>query len=109
MKHEIETATAVYTGGGIYIYYGQLTSGLFFRTADGWESIDICNADTSTDEANYTEFYIKHTVEEITESQADFAIFWNAMLDHILSGKAAYGKWSNYDTNELKCRYIKGE
>ena len=105
MKHRIKTATAVYTGGGIYIYYGQLESGLYFRTADEYWGIDICNADTEADEADYSEFYEVHLVEEIPAESEEFKLLWNAMLSHILDGGAAHGKWSNYSPDELKRRY----
>jgi hypothetical protein len=66
MKYEIEKATAYYTGGGIYIYRGQLTNGLYFSTCDTWESIVLCDADADTEEADYMEFYDVHTVQELT-------------------------------------------
>ena len=103
---EIRTASAVYTGGGIYIYYGQLASGLFFRTADEYYGIDICNADPSTEEANYLGFYETHVVEEIPESSEEYIPFWNAMLEHIINGGPAYGNGSNYAIYELERRII---
>lgn len=103
--HKIKTATAVYTGGGIYIYYGQLESGLFFRTFDDSEVIYICNSDTEAEEADHSEFYEAHTVEEITGDE--FRDFWNAMLSHIINGCAAHGKWSNFSRDELESRYEK--
>lgn len=105
MKHRIRTATACYTGGGIYIYYGQLENGLYFRTADEYWEIDICDADTEAEEADYSEFYEAHTVEVIPEDSEDFKIFWNAMLRHILDGKPTHGKWSNYDPTDLEHRF----
>lgn len=105
MKHTIKTATACYTGGGIYIYYGQLESGLYFRAVDDWGVIWICNADTEAEEADYSEFYEAHTVEEITGE--DFKTFWNAMLMHIINGCAAHGKWLNFSRDELESRLEK--
>ena len=58
---KIKNATAIYTGGGIYIYYGQLENGLFFRACDGWDFIELCDSDTSTEEADYYEFYEEHS------------------------------------------------
>lgn len=111
VKHKIRTATAVYTGGGIYIYYGQLESGLYFRACDecpedeGYNPIYICNSDTEAEEADYWEFYEKHMVEELRHESA--IEFWNTMLHHIIDGKPAHGKWSNYSANELERRFIK--
>jgi hypothetical protein len=103
--HKIKTATAAYTGGGIYIYYGQLKSGLFFRACDEMEVIYICNADTESEEADYAEFYNAHTVEEINGD--GFKTFWNQMLLHIISGGANHGEWANYSKSELESRIIK--
>ena len=104
-KHKIKTATACYTGGGIYIYYGQLETGLFFRAVDDWDVIYICDSNTEAEEAEYSEFYEAHAVEEITGD--NFKNFWNTMLSHILDGGAAHGRWSNFSPSELKDRIIK--
>jgi hypothetical protein len=110
-KHKIKTATAVYTGGGIYIYYGQLESGLYFRAFDecpeddGYNPIYICNSDTEAEEADYWEFYEAHMVEELTHDDA--IEFWNTMLRHIIDGKPAHGEWSNYDEYDLERRILK--
>lgn len=106
-KHKIKTATAVYTGGGIYIYYGQLESGLYFRAVDDWDVIWICDSDTEAEEADHSEFYEAHTVEEITDGGEDFKTFWNAMLHHIIDKKPRHGKWSNYSPDELERRILK--
>ncbi len=104
-NHKIKTATACYTGGNIYIYYGQLESGLYFRTFDDWDAVYICDSDTEAEKADHSEFYEVHTVEEITGD--DFVIFWNTMLRHIIEKKATHGKWSNYDRYDLERRIIK--
>ncbi|MBQ6906222.1 MAG: hypothetical protein IJN75_04300 [Clostridia bacterium] len=105
MTHTIKTATACYTGGGIYIYYGQLASGLYFRTDDESETIYICNADTSTEQADYSEFYEQHTAEELNGE--NFKAFWNQMLFHVLNGGRAFDKWGNYSKSDLENRIIK--
>lgn len=108
MKHKIKTATAVYTGGNIYIFYGQLESGLYFRafdTMDDYEVIYICDSDTEAEEADYPEFYEAHTVEELTGDE--FKTFWNTMLSHIINKGPRHGKWSNYSPDDLEIRIIK--
>lgn len=105
MNHKIKTATACYTGGGLYIFYGQLESGLYFQAYDEWESVYICDAETGTEEAQYIEFYDQHTVEELTED--NFRSFWNAMLLHIINGGLPYGEQHNYLTCDLEERIIK--
>ena len=104
-KYKIKTATACYTGGGIYIYYGQLENGLYFRTWDEDETIYICNTNTSTEEADYNEFYEQHTVKELKGKT--FNNFFNLMITHILEGGATFDEWSNYSKSELERRFKK--
>lgn len=105
MEHTIKTATACYTGGGLYIYYGRLESGLYFRTWDECEAVYICDADTSTEEAEYSEFYEQHTAEELAGEE--YKAFFNKMLSHVLNGGRAFDKWSNYQKSDLQARIIK--
>ena len=104
-KHQIKTATACYTGGEIYIYYGQLENGLYFRAWDECEAIYICNVDPSGEEAEYSEFYELHAKEELTGEA--FKAFWNAILSHIINGGPAFDKWGNYLRGDLEERLIK--
>lgn len=104
-QHKIKTATACYTGGGIYVFYGQLESGLHFRTDDESETVYICNANTGTEEADYAEFYEQYTEEELTGEA--FKAFWNRMLSHVINGGAAHDEWSNYLASDLERRIIK--
>lgn len=102
-KYKIKSATACYTGGGIYIYWGQLENGLYWRAADGYEMIYICNADTSADneEADYQEFYDAHTVKELYNDE--FTAFWNEMLARIINSKDR----ENWCPEELTARLIR--
>lgn len=99
-NYKIKNANACYTGGGIYVYYGELENGLYFRSCDDWKSIEICNYDTSTEEADYYEFYEEHTVESIGGEA--FKTFWNDMLLFIIH-TAPKG---NYSIDELERRLI---
>ena len=101
MKVEIKNAMATYTGGGIYIYYGQLVDGTFFRTGDCEDFIEICNADTSKEDADYCEFYEVHRVK--TLNGEEYKVFWNEMLLWIIENKPE----GNYQTYELEKRMIK--
>lgn len=101
MTYQIETATAIYTGGGIYIYRGKLKNGLYFSSCDTWESIVFCNADTYTDEADFMEFYDQHQVEEITGKE--YELFFNKMLKWIIKNEPD----GNYISPDLERRIIK--
>lgn len=97
-NYTIKNATAEYTGGGIYIYYGQLENGLFFRTVDDWLYISICDADTSDDSAEYEEFYHEHEVDDI--QGYDYEDFFNNMILWIIHNKPN----GNYNADELESR-----
>lgn len=99
----IKNANACYTGGNIYIYYGQLENGLYFRACDDWESIEICNADTSTEEADYYEFYQEHSVKTLVGDL--YEKFWNDMILWIIRNSPK----GNYSEDELENRLIEQE
>lgn len=98
---KIKYATAQYTGGNIYIYYGQLENGNYFRGCDDWEWIEICDTDTSMDAADYYEFYEEHRVNTLTDNQ--YETFWNEMLLWIIHNAPK----GNYSVDELESRMIK--
>lgn len=98
--YKIKTATAIYTGGGIYIYYGQLEDGSYFRACDEWQSISICDADTSTENADFEEFYHEHEIDELQFNS--YEEFFNNMLLWIIQNKPD----GNYNITELEHRMI---
>lgn len=101
MKREIKNATAIYTGGNLYIYYGQLTDGNWFRATDDWEGIEICDSDTSVEEADYNEFYEEHAFESL--GGEEYKTFWNEMLLWIIHNAPE----GNYQVDDLERRIIK--
>lgn len=110
MTHKIKTAKAVYTGGNTYIYYGELTDGNFFRTSDGEDFIEICNSDTSVDEADYYEFYDEHRVETLVDK--DFVRFWNKMLRWIIENDPyvdCYALESRMEEDIVEIEFSQGE
>ena len=103
MKREIKNATAIYTGGNLYIYYGQLTDGNWFRAYDEWECIEICDSDTSVEEAYYNEFYEEHKFETLVNEE--YETFWNEMLLWIIHNAPE----GNYQADDLERRMIPDE
>ena len=100
MKRKIKNATAIYTGGNIYIYYGQLEDGNYFRACDDWDFIEICNSDTSVEAADYYEFYEEHSLGVLAKE--DYEVFWNEMLLWIIHNAPE----GNYQADELEHRII---
>lgn len=101
MTMEIKTANAQYTGGGIYIYYGLLTNGNYFRACDEWECIEIVDADPSVEDADYCDWYDHHRITQLIEDE--YKSFWNLMLEWIIQNQP----FGNYATNELENRLMK--
>lgn len=97
----IKNATAIYTGGNIYIYHGKLENGRYFRACDDWDFIEICNSDTGVDEADYSAFYDLHRVTTLT-GQA-YEELWNEILTWIIHNRPS----GNYQASELESRFKK--
>ena len=78
---KIKEAYAVYTGGNIWIFYGQLEDGNYFLTDDyGWTQ--ILNADPSDfDESLYEDWQKEHLVRELDGNER--VKFCNHLLDYI--------------------------
>lgn len=95
-------ANACYTGGGIYIYYGNLSDGTFFRTWTDGECIEIVdvNASIENEEADYEEFYEKHRVGTLINEE--YASFWNEMLQFIIDWQPK----GNYWVSELEEEFL---
>lgn len=98
MKYTVKNATAQYTGGGIYIYYGELDNGLWFRTADEDMYISICDSDTSVDEADYPEWYEEHEVKDV--QGCDYENLFNDIILWIMHNAPT----GNYQVDELEKR-----
>ena len=64
------------------------------------ECIEICDADTGTEDADYQEFYDEHRLRTI--EGADFHRFWNRMIDWILKNSPD----GNYMKADLKIRLL---
>ena len=76
---KIKEANAEYTGGNIWLFYGELTDGNFFLTDDyGWTL--ILNANPSNfDESTYVEWQQEHLVKELEGN--DRLEFCNQLLN----------------------------
>lgn len=86
--NNLKEAFAVYTGGGIWLFYGQLTNGNYFLMDDnGWTL--ILNADPSDfDESTYEDWQQEHLIKELDgKERTDFC---DAVLDYIASSDQAH-------------------
>lgn len=102
-NYEIKNAMAEYTGGGIYCYYGQFNDGTWFKGSDNWESISVCDADTSTEDSDFEEFYEVHLLHEIEGEQ--YKHLFNKILKWIIDNAPK----GNYQAWELESRFLQTE
>jgi len=79
----IKEAFAVYTGGNIWLFYGQLKNGNYFLT-DDYGATRILNADPSDlDESTYEEWQQEHLVKDLTGKE--LLEFDDALLDWLIT------------------------
>lgn len=98
MDHmRIKTATADYTGGGIYIYYGQFANGEYFLTDDETDYAMVLDANVATnyDDAFTNEWQAAHTI-------GYRRIKRNDIINYIITNMPT----GNYAVSELKTRMI---
>ena len=79
---KIKEAFAVYTGGNIWLFYGQLENGSYFLTDDyGWTQ--ILNADPSDlEESTYQEWQDEHLIKELSD-KVDLMYFLEDLLNYL--------------------------
>ncbi len=99
----IASATAWYTGGGIYIYTGMTDAGDYFMTNDEAEDyVGFYNADASNlDESDYEEWQNAHRIGEY--SGQDARNFYKEILRWVIENHP-YG---NYAEGELENRLLR--
>ena len=99
----IKQATAIYSGGGIYLYYAELKNENWIMGNDDWLIIVNTNP-LVDDESDYYEWQMEHLVEEISEN--DYQKVLNRILETIFDGKTI-AEYNNYDIGELEREYKK--
>ena len=101
----IKRATAVYSGGGIYLYYAELENKQWIMGNDDW--LIIVNANPIENKqifenSGYYEWQLKHLVKEIPEEEYQEVL--NNIIDVILDGKTIE-EYDNFSKGDLKDRY----
>ena len=62
---EIKNVNAVYTGGNIWLFYGQLEDGNYFLTDDFGATLILDTNPSNLDESTYQEWQDEHLVREL--------------------------------------------
>ena len=105
MKENIIKATAIYSGGNIYLYYAELNDGNWIL-GDG-DFFTVVNTNPLKDEDTFDdscfyEWQQEHLVKEIEESEITSVLL--AIIEVILEGNTIPG-WNNFATSELETIY----
>lgn len=100
-------ATAVYSGGGIYLYYAEMENKQWIMGNDEWlimvDTSPIADEQTFED-SGYYEWQEEHLVKQISEN--DYQKVLNKILDTIFNGKSIK-EYDNYSIGDLQDRYKK--
>lgn len=98
----ISSAIAVYTGGGIYIYYGEIADQLYFLADDESDEVLLLDADPAEDldEAGMPNWQKVHTVGQVDDLKA-------SILAYIIENQPK----GNYLISDMETRLneLKGE
>lgn len=104
---KITKATAVYSGGNIYLYYAELENKQWIMGNDDWlivvDSNPIAN-DETFENSGYYEWQEEHLVKQIPEK--DYQKVLNNILDTIFNGKSIE-EYDNFSIGDLQDRYKK--
>lgn len=101
----ITKATAVYSGGGIYLYYAELENKQWIMGNDDFLIVVDTSplADEKTyEESNYYEWQEEHLVKQIPEE--DYQQTLNNIIKTILDGKTVK-EYDNFSKGDLEYRY----
>lgn len=99
--------SAIYTGGGVYVYTGKLTNGNYFL-GDSEGSAMFLNAPVDSDDCFYWEWQEAHLVKELDELEAEDFIFQilTEILEHGCTGESNYNDADIRRTLEIYRRRI---
>jgi hypothetical protein len=70
-RYKIKSVEAVYTGGGVYLFYGALTNGAYFLTDDYGCTQILNESPEDFDESLYEEWQNAHLIEELTGARRE--------------------------------------
>lgn len=99
--NDIRNITPIYTGGGIYILYGQLTNGNYFIASDEMYDVRFLNANPEdTDEygdavSDSVKWQEAHLVRDICDP-GECLEFWETAIRWIIANKPD-GNYSEYE------------
>lgn len=103
---KIQEVSAIYTGGGVYVYNGRLEDGNYFMTCDDCLESEVLIVDSdpnATEDSDYQEWQDAHKVASLHHKAA--AAFSMKMLKWVLDHEPTSD--SNYNRAEISERLRK--
>lgn len=87
MRAKIKTAQAVYTGGGVWLFFGELENGNYFLTDDNGCTLILDETPENLDESLEVEWQETHTIEDIGIKKS----FVKKLMDYMEENGRQYG------------------
>ena len=90
-KEDIKVIYPDYTGGGIYVFLGQLSDGNYFMAGNSdWavRILDACPWRTKNNNWEYADWQEKHLVRDLSDTEAEE--FAKGMLEYCIQAKLGY-------------------
>ena len=104
---KITKATAVYSGGNIYLYYAELENKQYIMGDDDWLIVvdsDPLENEQVYEDSGYYEWQEEHLVKQIPEEEYQEVL--NKILEAIFDGKIIE-EYRNFLIGDLEDRYKK--
>lgn len=107
MMEKITKATAVYSGGNIYLYYAELENKQYIMGDEDWLIVVDKNPlenEQTYEDSGYYEWQEEHLVKQIPEEEYQEVL--NKILEAIFDGKIIE-EYKNFLISDLEDRYKK--
>lgn len=101
---KVKSATASYTGGGFYVFLGELTDGTYFIAEYPYWSVRVVDEDPQPTfwgdnydtDAGYSPWQESHLIKDVDDDSTE--AFFNDMFDWILKNKPE----GNYNSGDIE-------
>lgn len=80
---KLKSVTAVYTGGNIWLFYGELANGEYFFTDDEGDVLILNESPANLDESLFVEWQDAHKVRELLD-ESERVAFCDRLADRLL-------------------------
>jgi hypothetical protein len=103
MKYTIKKANAVYTGGGIFIFWGDLEDNKYFMCDDDGGVIILDSDPTDFDVSLYVEWQEEHLVEYLEDNEEERLLFCDSLCDYLMKAtKSERGGLSDFEIEHYR-------